>query len=96
MKLLTIIYDASIEQSMIELLDGLEIRGITWVHEVHGRGGRGTKTNTPVFPGVNHLAFVAVPAADVPRIQRAIRRLQAGYRLKPGVTILCQDVEELP
>ena len=96
MKLLTIIYDSSIDASMLELLDALEVPGITWINDVPGRGGRGPKMNSPVFPGSNNIALVALPPEDVARVQRAIRRLQGSFRLKPGVTILCQDVEVLP
>lgn len=96
MKLLTIIYDSSIEASMTELLDALQVPGVTWLYDVYGRGGRGAKMNTPVFPGTNNVALVALPDEDVARIHRAIRRLQGSFRLKPGVTIFSQDVEELP
>ena len=95
MKLLTIIFDSAIEASMVELLDALEIPGVTWFHHVMGRGGRGPKMNSPVFPGDNHIALIKLPAEDVQRLRRAIRRLQESYRLKPGVTIYSQDVEEL-
>jgi hypothetical protein len=95
-KLLTLIYDSGIEASMSELLDALEVPGITRIYDVMGRGGRGPKTNTPVFPGTNNMALIVLPADDVPRIQRAVRRLQHSFRLKPGITILSQDVEELP
>jgi hypothetical protein len=96
MKLLTIIYDSSIDASMAELLDALEVPGVTWIHDVVGRGGRGPKMNTPVFPGTNHIALVALADEDVPRVHRAIRRLQGSFRLKPGIGLFCQDLEELP
>jgi len=96
MKLLTIIYDSSIEASMRELLEALQIPGVTHLYDVHGHGGRGPKMNTPVHPGTNHVAWVVVPAEDVSRLHRAIRRLQGSFRLKPGVTLLSQDVEVLP
>lgn len=95
MKLLTIIFDSAIEGSMQELLDALEIPGITWIHHVTGVGGRGPKRNDAVYPGTNHIALIVLPAEDVPRIRRAVRRLQHSYKLKPGVTMLVQDVEEL-
>jgi len=95
MKLLTIIYDTSVEASMTELLDALELPGITRIDEVLGRGGRGPKMNTAVYPGTNNIALVSLHEDDVPRVQRAIRRLQHSFRLKPGITLLCQDVEEL-
>jgi hypothetical protein len=96
MKLLTLIYDASIEESMVELLDGLGVRGVTWIHDVHGIGGRGAKKNSPVFPGANHIALLVLAPEDLSRVHRAIRRLQSSYRLKPGISLFCQDVEELP
>jgi hypothetical protein len=96
MKSLTVIYDSSIHESMVELFDGLEIRGITWIYDVHGRGGRGAKADSPVFPGTNHIALIGLQDEDAPRVHRAIRRLQNSYRLKPGITIFSQEVEELP
>lgn len=95
MKLLTLIFDSAIEGSMQELLDALEIPGITWIHHVTGFGGRGPKRNDAIFPGTNHIALLKLAAEDVPRIRRAIRRLQHSYKLKPGITMLVQDVEEL-
>jgi hypothetical protein len=95
LKLLTIIYDSGIEASMAELLDALEVPGITRIYDTLGRGGRGVKANSPVYPGTNNIALVALEEEDVPRVQRAIRRLQHSFRLKPGVTIYSQDVEEL-
>ncbi|MGV3722515.1 MAG: PG0541 family transporter-associated protein [Actinomycetota bacterium] len=96
MKQLTIIYDSSIEASIKELLDALEVPGITWIYDVPGRGGRGAKMNSPVFPGSNNIAILVLTPEGVARVQRAIRRLQESFRLKPGVTLLCQDVEVLP
>jgi hypothetical protein len=95
MKQLTIIYDSSIEASMKELLEALEVPGITWIYDVPGRGGRGPKMNSPVFPGYNNIALVVLPEPDVARVHRAIRRLQESFRLKPGITILSHDVEVL-
>jgi len=94
-KLLTIIYDSGMESSLTELLDALEIPGITRIYDVMGTGGTGPKMNSPVFPGSNNLVMVSMPEDQVPRVHRAIRRLQSSYRLKPGITIFCQDVVEL-
>jgi len=96
MKQLTIIYDSSIEASIKELLDALEVPGITWIYDVPGRGGRGSKMNSPVFPGSNNIAIIVLTQEGVTRVHRAIRRLQESFRLKPGVMLLCQDIEVLP
>lgn len=96
MKLLTIIYDSSVEESMMALLEGAGLEAFTRVTDLQGRGGRGPKRNDSIYPGTNNLLLVAMPDEEVDRIRRAIRRLQASFRLKPGVTILAQDVVELP
>ena len=96
MKQLTIIYDSSIDASVTELLDALELAGMTTIYDVEGRGGRGPKMNNPVYPGTNNLILLAVTPEDAERVRRSLRRLQSSYRLKPGVTILSQDVEVLP
>jgi Nitrogen regulatory protein P-II len=96
MKLLTIIYDSSIEDSMIQLVEDLEVPGFTRFTDLQGRGGRGPKQLNPIFPGSNNVLLAAMPDEQAERVRRAIRRLQSSFRIKPGVTILCQAVEELP
>ena len=96
MKLLTLIYDSSIEASMAELLQALEVPGMTIIYDVFGRGGRGPKMNSPVFPGTNNIVWITLAEDDLQRVHAAVRRLQGSYRLKPGITMLAQDVEVLP
>lgn len=96
MKLLTIIYDSSIEASMKELLDALELPGITWVYDVPGSGGKGPKMNSPVFPGSNNIAYLVLAPDQVTRVHRTIRRLQDSFRLKPGITMFTQEIDVLP
>ena len=96
MKLLTIIYDSGVDESMLQLLEGLEVPGYTRITDLHGLGGRGPKQLNPIYPGSNNLLLVSLPDEDVERVRNAIRRFQASFRLKPGITLLCQPVEELP
>lgn len=92
MKLLTIIYDSGIDESLTETLEGVGVSGYTKLFDAHGVGGRGKKFNTPVFPGTNNLLLVILPDSEVDRVTRAIAQMQASFRLKPGVTVLVQDV----
>ncbi|MCS6860804.1 MAG: hypothetical protein NZT92_10855 [Abditibacteriales bacterium] len=92
MKLLTIIYDSGIDESLTETLEEVGVSDYTKLFDAHGVGGRGKKFNTPVFPGTNNLLLVVVPDSAVNRITRAIAELQASFRLKPGIMVLVQDV----
>jgi len=95
-KLLTIIYDSGVDESMLQLLEGLEVPGYTRITDLQGFGGQGPKQMSPVFPGGNNLLYVALPDEEVERVRHAIRRFQSSFRLKPGITLLCQDIEDLP
>jgi len=95
-QLLWIIYDAAIEDTLSELLDRLEVPGYTRFEGLHGRGGQGRKRNDPIFPGFNNAVLILAPAEQVEPIRRAIRRLQAEYRVRPGVTLIAQAGAELP
>src|SRR5439155_12483067 len=96
MKLLTVIYDASIDESISELIDGLDLPGYTKLFGAHGLGGAGRKMNSPVFPGVNNVLLLLLADDAVRTVTDALYRLQASYRLKPGVTLIVQDVESPP
>ncbi len=93
MKQLTVIYDASIDESVSELLEGLNVKGYTKLFGAHGLGGTGRKTNSPVFPGINNVLLILLPEAEIRTITDALYRLQASYRLKPGMTLVLQDVQ---
>jgi hypothetical protein len=96
MKQLTVIYDAGIDESVTELIDGLKLSGYTKLYAAHGAGGCGLKLSTPVFPGANNLLLLLLPDEQVRKVTDALYRLQAAYRLKPGMTLVVQDVQIPP
>jgi hypothetical protein len=96
MKLLTVIYDAGFDESIMELVEGLNLPGFTQLFGAHGAGGTGRKLNNPVFPGVNNLLLLLLPDEDLRRVTDALYRLQASYRLKPGMTLAVQEVQIPP
>ena len=93
MKLLTVIYDAGVDESVMELMDGLNLPGYTKLFDAQGAGGTGRKLNSPVFPGVNNLLLLLLPDEEVRTVTNAFYRLQATYRLKPGMTLTIQEVQ---
>jgi hypothetical protein len=95
-KLLTVIYDAGFDDSIMELVEGLNLPGFTQLFGAHGAGGTGRKLNTPVFPGVNNLLLLLLPDEELRRVTDALYRLQASYRLKPGMTLIVQDAQIPP
>ena len=92
MKQLTVIYDSGIDESVMELLDGLNLAGFTKLFGAHGNGGTGRKLGSPIFPGENNVLLLLLPDEQVPTVTDALYRLQATYRLKPGLTLVVQNV----
>jgi hypothetical protein len=80
---------------MMALIGELGVQGFTKMFDSHGRGGRGPKENTPVWPGTNHHLLIAAPEVELRRIASAVRRLQGTFRLRPGITLILQDAEML-
>ena len=93
MKQLTVIYDAAIDESITELIDGLGLAGYTKLFDAYGLGGTGHKLNSPVFPGINNMLILLLPEGSVRTVTDSLYRLQASYRLKPGMTLFIQDVQ---
>ena len=66
---------------------------MVWAGIALGSGGTGHKLNTPVFPGINNILLLLLPEAAVRTVTDSLYRLQASYRLKPGMTLILQDVQ---
>ncbi|MBI3945216.1 MAG: hypothetical protein HY321_04805 [Armatimonadetes bacterium] len=95
MKLVTVIYDGGIDEAVMEQVDAMKLSGWTRFFDAHGFGGTGLKRGDQVFPGLNNILLAALPDERVVELHRRLRKLQESFRLKPGITILAQPVEEL-
>jgi hypothetical protein len=88
MKLLIVIYDSGVDESINALLDELKPPGYTKLFGAHGLGGQGLKLGDVVWPGTNNLLYLALDDHLIPPFVQRLRQLQAQFRLKPGITIL--------
>ncbi|HET6382181.1 MAG TPA: hypothetical protein VFJ58_02225 [Armatimonadota bacterium] len=95
MKLLTLIYDAAIDTSLMELLEEMEVTGWTKTYQSEGLGCAGFKLNTPIWPGTNNQILIAGEEGYLRQISAAIRSMQSDYKLRPGIFMALQEVEEL-
>ena len=95
MKLLVVIYDSGIEESIDEVLEELNLPGYTKLFDAHGFGGQGLKLGSVTWSGTNNVLYCALPEDRIPPLVERLRKLQAEFRLKPGITILSVPVEQL-
>ena len=95
MKLVIVIYDGGVEESVNEVVEELKLSGYTKLFGAHGFGGRGPKLGDVIWPGTNNVLYVALEEGEIPPLVERLRKLQAEFRLKPGITILSMPVELL-
>lgn len=95
MKLLIVVYDQGIDETLMEHLETLDLPGWTKGYDLHGLGGQGLKLGDAVWPGQNNILYIELPDERVEGVVADFRRLQAGYRLKPGITLWSLPVEVL-
>jgi hypothetical protein len=95
MRLLIIAYDQGIDESLMERLEAVGVTHWTTSFDAHGEGHTGRKLGDPVWPGRNNLLYLQLEDDQVAEVVAAVRDLQAGYRLQPGITIWSLPVEAL-
>ncbi len=95
MKLLLIIYDSGIDESIDDIVEELDLPGYTKLTGATGCGGQGRKLGSVVWPGTNNILYAALEEERIPPFVARLRQLQADFHLKPAITILAVPVEIL-
>jgi hypothetical protein len=72
MKMLMIFCTAPGATPLLELLEGMGLRGYTLIPEVFGAGQTGRHMGTRAHPGVSSLVLLTVPEADAGRVLQAL------------------------
>jgi hypothetical protein len=94
-KLLTLIYDSAIDGSLMSLFEELELASWTKFYHGEGKGLTGLKLNTPVWPGSNIQLIVVADEQAIQALVGHIHALQDEFKLRPGIFMYTQDVEEV-
>lgn len=95
MKLLLIIYDSAIDESVTNILKESGVQGFTKLFDAHGMGGAGYKAGNPVFPDSNNVILVGLPEEKVHSLVDKLKELKASYRKNPGMTFYVLEAKEL-
>lgn len=95
MKLLLVIYDSGIDETLTKALKDCGAQAYTKLFDAHGLGGTGFKDGTPVFPGTNNVILIYAPPGKVQDILNALKTLKQTYKINPGITVYSLDAQEL-
>ncbi|MER3455317.1 MAG: hypothetical protein C4304_00135 [candidate division GAL15 bacterium] len=85
MKLVLVVYEAGVDDSVTELLKQLALPGWTKLEGAVGFGRKGLRLGTPIWPGTNHVLFAALEEEAVAGFLQALDRLKQGYRKPPAI-----------
>jgi hypothetical protein len=74
MKMMIVVFRSSLEEEMLHLLKGLDVKALTEAPKVFGMGEAGTAFSSFAWPGFNSLILAAL---EEEQIRRVITGLQA-------------------
>ncbi|MDR5709681.1 MAG: hypothetical protein QN172_06385 [Armatimonadota bacterium] len=93
MKLVVVIYEAGIDDSMMDLLHRLELPGWTKMEGAMGFGRKGLRLGSAIWPGTNNLLFLVLEEPQVRILLEALEALKREYLRPPALFAFVQSVE---
>ena len=95
MKMVFIVFNAAIEDEIMEALGKCCVTNYTKFPDLHGRGGHSDPhLDTHIWPGANHGLLIAVDVIVKDKILKEVKNLKAEYA-KEGIKAFVLPVEEV-
>jgi hypothetical protein len=92
-KLVVVVYEAGVDDSVTELLGKLGVSGWTKLEGATGMGHKGLRLGTPIWPGTNNVLLVAMDEQGLLPFLDALEDLKREYRKPPAVFAFVVPVE---
>ena len=90
-KLVIIIVESNAEPDVMGALEELGLEHYTRFGDITGHGETGRKDGTAIFPGLNTVLLVAMPAEKVEPLVEALHRVRDEFIVTPGMKIIVTD-----
>jgi hypothetical protein len=92
-KLVIAVFDQGTEPDVMEVLTDLGIRHYTRISNASGSGETGRREGNPIWPGLNTVLLIVMPAEQVqPTIER-LHAVRDSYPITPGMRFIVTDAE---
>ena len=90
-KLLQIVCDQSVEPDVMEVLSRHGLNHYTRWTDCQGSGDTGRREGTPVWPGLNTLVMVVLPADEIEPLRVDLHAMRDAFPITPGLTMIVTD-----
>ena len=94
MRLLFIVYEASVENRVIEILHKCGAPGHTRFEGTTGDGKRGRREGSAVWPGLNNVIMACMPEEIVPMVNESLQKLEDERGGRLAVKVFSVAAEE--
>jgi hypothetical protein len=94
-RLVIAIFDQGVEADVMEALDALGLRHFTKISNVAGRGETGPREGTPIWPGLNTVLLLVMPAERVQPLVDRLHAIRDSFPITPGMKFIVVPAEML-
>lgn len=90
-KLVLIVCDQSVEPDVMEVLTRHSLARYTRWTDCQGAGDTGRREGNPVWPGLNSVIMVVMPADQVEPLRADLHQMRDEFPTTPGLKLIITD-----
>ncbi|MBU0609129.1 MAG: hypothetical protein KKI08_14685 [Armatimonadetes bacterium] len=90
-KLLLIVCDQSVEPDVMDTLREHGLNHYTRWTDCQGSGETGRREGTPVWPGLNTVVMVVLPAEAIEPLRADLHAMRETFAIMPGLKMIVTD-----
>ncbi len=95
MKLVVVVYEAGVDDSVMELLRKLGLPGWTKLEGATGLGSKGLRLGSPIWPGTNNVLLTLVDEPRLDPFLNALENLKREYLKPPAIFAFVVPVDSI-
>ena len=92
-KLMFLVCDQGVEPDVMTILEKHEIAHYTRWTDAFGSGETGTREGTPIWPGLNTVLMLHIPAEKVAPLMDDLHEMRDSFPVTPGLKAFVTDAE---
>ena len=92
-KLAFLVFDQGVEPDVMAVLEDMRIQHYTRWTDAFGSGETGTKEGSPIWPGLNTVLMIYLPAEKVSPLVEKLHLVRDSFVVTPGMKVLVTDAE---